>query len=114
MRWSDDPQAARSHKAAERRPFGPPGAGQAVSTWSRDPPGPSERAANAIAADWQLIVQLTALFERNPALISTFLPDGDGKQSRPQIDALLVAAREALAARPESSELHYHTAAAAV
>jgi hypothetical protein len=74
---------------------------------------PTERNANALAIDWQIVLHLRALFERDPGLISSLLQNCDGKHPTAYTITLLAAAREALAERPDSVELHYHAARAA-
>jgi Flp pilus assembly protein TadD len=72
-----------------------------------------EEDADATATDWQIILHLKALFERDPTLISALLEDSDEKQSAAHATTILAAAREALAACPDEADLHYHAARAA-
>jgi Flp pilus assembly protein TadD len=72
-----------------------------------------ERNANTCATDWQIILHLRSLFESNPALISTLMADASANAPAGYAETLLVAAKEALAERPGSVDLHLHTAAAA-
>lgn len=72
-----------------------------------------ERSANTCATDWQIILHLRSLFESNPALISTLMADASANAPAGYAETLLVAAKEALAERPGSVDLHLHTAAAA-
>ena len=76
--------------------------------------GPSaiEHDADVTATDWQIILHLKALFERKPALIPSLLESVDGKQPAAYVTALITAVREAIAARPDSADLHYHAAGA--
>lgn len=69
-----------------------------------------EREANAAATDWQIILQLKALFERQPELIASLARETDGIQSDALLSTLLAAAREALAAHPDSADLHFQIA----
>lgn len=71
-----------------------------------------ERSADAAATDWQIILHLRNLFESDPSLISTLM-DGVGRDAPAGfVETLLVAAREALAERSESIDLHLHVAMA--
>jgi tetratricopeptide (TPR) repeat protein len=81
----------------------------------RSSPGPAsvEQDTNA-ATDWQAILHLKTLFESDPARISSLLEDADGNQPSIYLTTLMAAAWEALAARPESADLHYHAAKAAM
>lgn len=72
--------------------------------------GAVEREANAAAADWQIVLHLKALFAQRPELITALSREPDGGQSDSCARALLAAACEALATRPDSAELHCHTA----
>ncbi len=86
------------------------GGGTRRATWL----SPSEREANAVAADWQVIVHLRQLFERDPTLIGALLGDGSPRRPAGFATTVLVAALEALADRPESASLHYQAARAAL
>lgn len=76
--------------------------------------GPSaiEHDANVAATDWQIILHLKALFERKPAIIPSLFDSADGKQPAAYLTTLITAVREAIAARPDSADLHYHAAGA--
>jgi tetratricopeptide (TPR) repeat protein len=74
---------------------------------------PFEQDADTTATDWQITLQLKKLFARDPALISTLLEGPDDERPAAYAITLLAGAREALAARPDSADLHYHAARAA-
>jgi len=70
----------------------------------------SAQPADTPAGEWQVVLQLKTLFERDPALISSLLANsGDGPPSG-LLTTLLAAVREALAAHPDSAALHYQAA----
>lgn len=73
----------------------------------------AEQAANAAAADWQIILQLKRLFARDPALVSVLLRGHRHELPVAYGAALLAGVREALADHPDSAELHYQAAQAA-
>ncbi len=95
-----------------RRAYAAPGASGGVPGASRL--SPAEREADAAAADWQIILHLRALFQRDPRLIDALLKDLGAGGPPGFITTVLVAAREALAERPESDALHYYAARAAL
>lgn len=66
--------------------------------------------ADVAATDWQITLHLKALFERDPALISSLLNGTDSEQPAAHALMILAAAREALAAHPDSIDLHYQAA----
>ena len=71
------------------------------------------READAAAEDWQIVVHLKVLFQRDPALLSTLFEDA--RCTRPaHARTLMIAAAEALAANPDSVPLLYHIAKAAL
>ncbi len=74
---------------------------------------PAGQDTGSAATDRQIILNLKTLFERDPALISSLMEDPERHPSTPCATTLMVAAREALDARPNSAELHYHVARAA-
>ncbi|MFQ5805806.1 MAG: tetratricopeptide repeat protein [Phycisphaerae bacterium] len=74
---------------------------------------PAEQDAKAAGSDWQIILQLKTLFERDPALISSLAEEVDGNQPATYATRLMAAGREALAARPDSADLQYPAARAA-
>jgi len=74
---------------------------------------PIERDANTTAMDWQIVLQLKMLFERDPTLISLLMEDSTGKHAAAHAGTLLAAVREALAACPDRADLHYQAAKAA-
>jgi predicted Zn-dependent protease len=69
-----------------------------------------ERDANAAVDDRQVILRLKTLFERDPALLASSLQELDTNQLAVHAATLTAAVREALAARPDSADLHYHAA----
>ena len=73
---------------------------------------PLEREADAAAQDWQIVVHLKLLFQRDPALLSTLFKDARCAQPA-YATTLMLAANEALAAQPDSVDLLYHLAHAA-
>jgi len=73
---------------------------------------PIERDASAAATDWQIILHLRTLFERDPSLITWLLQGPGSNHPGAYATTLLAAAREALTACPDSAELRYHAAMA--
>ncbi len=93
--------------------------GPALITASTSGAPPDSASASAeqdadTATNWQLRPDLKALLERDPALISSLLEDSHSSQPAIHAATLMAAAREALAARPDSADLHYHAARAAM
>ncbi len=75
---------------------------------------PAEREADAAATDWQIILHLRTLFERDPRLIEALLEDLGSGGPPGLVATVLVAAREALVEQPDSADLHYFAARAAL
>jgi tetratricopeptide (TPR) repeat protein len=103
---------ADEHAGLSTRPAPPPASGTGDFP-SEAGPTAVEQDANA-AADEQAILHLKTLFESDPARISSLLEGTADNQPATYAATLMTAAREALAARPDSADLYYHAARAAI
>lgn len=72
-----------------------------------------EPSIDKAAADWQIILHLRALVERNPECVTDLLEGLDTRS--PDYAALIYAAvREAVAVIPDRADIHYYCAWAAI
>jgi hypothetical protein len=72
-----------------------------------------EPAIDKSAADWQIILHLRALAERDPQCVAGLF-EGIESQSPDYVALIYAAVCEALAAHPDRADLHYYCAWAAI
>jgi len=94
---------------------------QSTPRFGAEEPAPSrtvtppnvEPAIDRSAADWQIILHLRALAERDPECVAGLF-EGIETQSPDYVALIYAAVREALTARPDRADLHYYCAWAAI
>jgi hypothetical protein len=83
---------------------------------SRDSFGPDAQphsAAERMAADWQIVMHLRTLIERDPGLVGSLLRQASASDAV-LVETVYAAAREALANRPNQAEFFAQAALAAL